>query len=58
MQRHDLRHVSLSMPGILGRIRDLLDQGDFNQYSIAKADVARQLPYITEEDTLGFHTSA
>ena len=27
----------------------LLDQGDFNQYSIAKVDVAAQLPYITED---------
>lgn len=27
----------------------LLDQGDYNQYSVAKADVEAQLPYITEE---------
>ena len=26
----------------------LLDQADFNQYSLAKEDVAEQLPYITE----------
>jgi elongation factor P len=27
----------------------LLDQADYNQYSLAKEDVAEQLPYITEE---------
>jgi elongation factor P len=27
----------------------LLDQGDYNQYTLAKEDVAEQLPYITQE---------